>query len=53
MQSFNQGLLSTYLAGLITLEDALETSDNPDELKLQLRTRGFDQRAHARPSLRD
>ena len=53
MQSFNQGLLTAYLAGLIALEDALETSDNPDELKLQLRTRGFDQRTHGRPSLRD
>ena len=53
MQSFNQALLSAYLAGLITLEDALDTSDNPDELKLQLRTRGFEQRSYTRPTLRD
>jgi twitching motility protein PilT len=53
MLSFNQSLLAAHLAGLITLDDALETSDNADELKLQLRARGFDQRGHPRPALRD
>jgi twitching motility protein PilT len=53
MQTFNQALLSAHLAGLITLEDAMETSDNPDELKLQLRTRGLEQRSYTRPTLRD
>ncbi|MBI4862417.1 MAG: PilT/PilU family type 4a pilus ATPase [Candidatus Riflebacteria bacterium] len=53
MQSFNQALLAAYLAGQISLDDGLETSDNPDELKLQLRTRGFEQRSYARPTLRD
>lgn len=35
--TFNQSLKSLLERDLVTLEDALETADNPDELKLDLR----------------
>ncbi|MCC6670541.1 MAG: PilT/PilU family type 4a pilus ATPase [Planctomycetes bacterium] len=35
--TFNQSLIRLFEAGNITLEDALSASDNPDELKLQMR----------------
>ena len=35
--TFNQSLIRLYEAGNITYEDALANSDNPDELKLQMR----------------
>ena len=40
--TFNQSLIKLFEAGNIALEDALSSSDNPDELKLQMRgiTRG-------------
>jgi twitching motility protein PilT len=40
--TFNQSLIRLFEAGNITLEDALASSDNPEELKLQMRgiTRG-------------
>jgi twitching motility protein PilT len=40
--TFNQSLIRLFEAGNITLEDALASSDNPDELKMQMRgiTRG-------------
>lgn len=37
MQTFDQGLLSLYKAGKISMEDALENSTNPDELMLAIR----------------
>jgi len=36
-QTFHQSLVALYRAGLIAFEDALSASDNPDELKLDLR----------------
>ena len=36
-QTFNQSLYALYEAGNISYEDAVANSDNPDELKLQLR----------------
>ncbi|MEE8106577.1 MAG: PilT/PilU family type 4a pilus ATPase [Planctomycetota bacterium] len=36
-QTFQQSISHAFKAGLITLEDALAGSDNPDELKLELR----------------
>ena len=35
--SFNQSLIRLFQAGNISLEDALASSDNPDELKMQMR----------------
>ncbi len=35
--TFNQSLIRLFEAGNISLEDALAASDNPDELKLQMR----------------
>ena len=35
--TFNQSLIRLFEAGNITLEDALASSDNPDELKMQMR----------------
>ena len=35
--TFNQSLIRLFEAGNITLEDALSSSDNPDELKMQMR----------------
>ncbi|HHI80009.1 MAG TPA: PilT/PilU family type 4a pilus ATPase [Planctomycetes bacterium] len=35
--TFNQSLIRLYESGNIELEDALSASDNPDELKLQMR----------------
>jgi twitching motility protein PilT len=36
MQTFDQSLFSLYRAGLITLEEALKRSTNPDEFKLKI-----------------
>jgi len=36
-QTFQQSIVQLYRDGLITYEDALAASDNPDELKLELR----------------
>jgi twitching motility protein PilT len=36
-QTFQQSIVQIYREGLITYEDALAASDNPDELKLELR----------------
>jgi len=41
MQTMNQGLLSLYERHLITLDDALERSLNPDELRQMLSTSNF------------
>jgi len=46
--SFNQSLIRLFQAGNISLEDALASSDNPDELKMQMR--GITQGSLARPS---
>lgn len=35
--TFNQSLSKLFEAGNISLEDALASSDNPDELKMQMR----------------
>ena len=35
--TFNQSLIRLFQAGNISLEDALSASDNPDELKMQMR----------------
>ncbi len=35
--TFNQSLIKLFEAGNISLEDALSSSDNPDELKMQMR----------------
>ena len=35
--TFNQSLIRLYEAGNISHEDALSNSDNPEELKLQMR----------------
>ncbi|MBK8976494.1 MAG: PilT/PilU family type 4a pilus ATPase [Planctomycetes bacterium] len=43
--TFNQSLIRLFEAGNITLEDALAASDNPDELKMQMR--GITQGAQA------
>jgi twitching motility protein PilT len=52
--TFNQSLIRLFQAGNISLEDALAGSDNPDELKMQMRgiTQGARQVADgtARPS---
>ncbi len=46
--TFNQSLIRLFQAGNISLEDALTSSDNPDELKMQMR--GITQGAASRPS---
>ena len=35
--TFNQSLIRLFQAGNISLEDALAASDNPDDLKMQMR----------------
>ncbi|MBL8755592.1 MAG: PilT/PilU family type 4a pilus ATPase [Planctomycetes bacterium] len=45
--TFNQSLIRLFQAGNISLEDALAASDNPDDLKMQMR--GITQGAAARP----
>ncbi|MDO8735053.1 MAG: type IV pilus twitching motility protein PilT [Elusimicrobiota bacterium] len=40
-QSFNQSLLSLYKDGVITIEDALATSNNPSDLKIQIQSAEF------------
>jgi Tfp pilus assembly ATPase PilU len=35
--TFNQSLIRLFQAGNISLEDALGASDNPDDLKMQMR----------------
>jgi twitching motility protein PilT len=45
--TFNQSLIRLFQAGNITLEDALAASDNPDELKMQMR--GITQGGTMRP----
>jgi len=37
MQSFNQSLVSLYQNGLVTFEDALDASSNPEEFRLNIR----------------
>ncbi len=46
--TFNQSLIRLFQAGNISLEDALASSDNPDELKMQMR--GITQGATVRPT---
>ncbi len=46
--TFNQSLIRLFQAGNISLEDALAASDNPDELKMQMR--GITQGSGVRPS---
>ncbi|MEI6128500.1 MAG: PilT/PilU family type 4a pilus ATPase [Planctomycetota bacterium] len=46
--TFNQSLIRLFQAGNISLEDALIASDNPDELKMQMR--GITQGSLTRPS---
>ncbi|MGE3172957.1 MAG: type IV pilus twitching motility protein PilT [Planctomycetota bacterium] len=45
--TFNQSLIRLFQAGNISLEDALIASDNPDELKMQMR--GITQGGQIRP----
>ncbi len=45
--TFNQSLIRLFQAGNISLEDALAASDNPDELKMQMR--GITQGASTHP----
>jgi len=45
--TFNQSLIRLFQAGNISLEDALAASDNPDDLKMQMR--GITQGAAPRP----
>jgi twitching motility protein PilT len=45
--TFNQSLIRLFQAGNISLEDALAASDNPDDLKMQMR--GITQGAVQRP----
>jgi twitching motility protein PilT len=45
--TFNQSLIRLFQAGNISLEDALGASDNPDDLKMQMR--GITQGAVTRP----
>ncbi len=45
--TFNQSLIRLFQAGNISLEDALAASDNPDDLKMQMR--GITQGSMARP----
>jgi twitching motility protein PilT len=46
--TFNQSLIRLFQAGNISLEDALAASDNPDELKMQMR--GITQGSGVRPN---
>jgi twitching motility protein PilT len=46
--TFNQSLIRLFQAGNISLEDALAASDNPDDLKMQMR--GITQGSAQRPS---
>jgi twitching motility protein PilT len=46
--TFNQSLIRLFQAGNISLEDALTASDNPDELKMQMR--GITQGGTVRPA---
>jgi twitching motility protein PilT len=46
--TFNQSLIRLFQAGNISLEDALASSDNPDELKMQMR--GITSGAATRPT---
>lgn len=46
--TFNQSLIRLFQAGNISLEDALAASDNPDDLKMQMR--GITQGGAQRPS---
>ena len=36
-QTFNQSLVKLYRQGKISYEDAVDSADNPDELKLEIR----------------
>ena len=45
--TFNQSLIRLFQAGNISLEDALAASDNPDDLKMQMR--GITQGTASRP----
>jgi twitching motility protein PilU len=36
-QTFNESIKGLYQAGIIGLEEALASADNPDELKLEIR----------------
>lgn len=45
--TFNQSLIRLFQAGNISLEEALAASDNPDDLKMQMR--GITQGASSRP----
>ena len=45
--TFNQSLIRLFQAGNISLEEALGASDNPDDLKMQMR--GITQGAAPRP----
>jgi len=45
--TFNQSLIRLFQAGNISLEDALAASDNPDDLKMQMR--GITQGSMSRP----
>ena len=45
--TFNQSLIRLFQAGNISLEEALAASDNPDDLKMQMR--GITQGAGPRP----
>ncbi len=47
--TFNQSLIRLFQAGNISLEDALAASDNPDDLKMQMR--GITQGAVTRPGM--
>ena len=47
--TFNQSLIRLFQAGNISLEDALAASDNPDELKMQMR--GITQGSMTRPGI--
>jgi Tfp pilus assembly ATPase PilU len=47
--TFNQSLIRLYQAGNISLDDALASSDNPDDLKMQMR--GITLGGAGRPSM--
>ncbi|OGS45526.1 MAG: hypothetical protein A2539_10195 [Elusimicrobia bacterium RIFOXYD2_FULL_34_15] len=40
-QSFNQSLLALYKSGVISIEDALATSNNPSDLKIQIQSSDY------------
>jgi len=48
--TFNQSLIRLFQAGNISLEDALAASDNPDDLKMQMR--GITQGGSSKPATR-